>query len=72
MSDHGAPVVDVLLEGGPMDVPREQRIVLSEDTRLKIKIPLLGGTEHFEVVGDPAADVSPRVYRWTTRTRIAE
>jgi hypothetical protein len=72
MSGHGTDFVDVLLEGGPADVPRKQQVLLDDETREKIKIPLLGGTEHFAVVGDPAADVNPRLYRWTMRTRIAE
>lgn len=72
MSGHGAHLVDVLLEGGPAEVPPRQQVVLDDETREKIKVPLLGGVEHFAVVGDPAADVNPRLYRWTMRTRIAE
>ncbi|MFG1611039.1 DUF5988 family protein [Actinoplanes sp. NPDC049265] len=72
MSGHKATFVDVLLEGGPAEVPRKQRVALDDESREKIKVPLLGGVEHFTVVGDPAADVHPRLYRWTMRTRIAE
>jgi hypothetical protein len=59
-----------VLEGGPTSLPegvRRQPAPVGDD---RIKVPHLGGYEHFErsdrVDGDAA------VYRWTARTRIAE
>jgi hypothetical protein len=57
--------VDVVLEGGPSDLPdgeRRRRIPAGD---LKVKVRHRGGHEHFERTDDG-------VYRWTTRTKIAE
>jgi hypothetical protein len=69
MSHVSEEFVEVALEGGPPELPARMNIELSDDTRGKIKIPYLGGIEHFEPVGGFAV---PLVYRWTMRTRIAE
>jgi hypothetical protein len=69
-----ASSVSVLLEGGPahfLDTYRRCRAATAEDT---IKIPCLGGYEHFERTGEIVEDDDERlhVYRWTAFTRIAE
>ncbi|MFG1778086.1 DUF5988 family protein [Micromonospora sp. NPDC049051] len=66
-----AGVIDVVLEGGPVDLPadlRSRRVAGAEE---KIKVLHYGGYEHFER-GASAATVDPVVFRWTGRTRIAE
>ena len=59
-------VLRVMLEGGPADLPREdaQSWIQADDER--IKVPYRGGYEHFQ-----RTDVS-HVYRWVTRTKVAE
>jgi len=69
MNRHDSDDTEIVLEGGPAELPRRMSMRLSDDNRLKIKLPYLGGHEHFEVVDEL---LSPRVYRWTMRTRIAE
>jgi hypothetical protein len=65
-----------VLVGGPTDIPDDVRAcrVGAEDRRLKVV--RLGGYEHFErVEGDGRADGpndGPVVFRWVTRTKIAE
>ncbi|GHJ33348.1 MULTISPECIES: DUF5988 family protein [Streptomyces] len=76
MSDHtsclsdGSPI-EVVLEGGPDDLPRAVRTGRSTLTTKKLKIPHRNGYEHFELVND-AADITPAIFRWTMRTKIAE
>jgi len=82
MSDHPNPVhpagvdpalVTAVLHGGPASLTAEQRRRLVTPEQRKIKIPWLGGYEHFErdlVTGvDHGAAV---VFQWTARTRVAE
>jgi Family of unknown function (DUF5988) len=69
MRSHESEDVEIVLEGGPTGLPRRIRMQLSDDNRLKVKLPYRGGHEHFELVDEL---LSPRVYRWTMRTRIAE
>jgi hypothetical protein len=72
-ADSPAAYIDVVLEGGPRNLPAELRIHRRSTDHYKIKVPYCGGYEHFE--RDPAASVSdgvPVVFRWTGRTRIAE
>lgn len=66
--------VEVLLEGGPHDLPETHRRRRANGTADTIKVPHLGGYEHFERTGEvTAAPGTPcRVYRWTARTLIAE
>ncbi|MFI7081492.1 DUF5988 family protein [Micromonospora sp. NPDC049903] len=62
--------IEVVLEGGPTNFPlqlRRRRILPGLD---KIKIHYNGGYEHFERT-DPGTEKTI-VYRWVTRTRIAE
>lgn len=65
-------VVDVVLEGGPADLPAELRTNHIDSTRTKIKVEHRGGYEHFERDGPSASDSQPVVFRWTGRTRVAE
>ncbi|WP_433532732.1 DUF5988 family protein [Micromonospora sp. CA-263727] len=66
-------LVDVVLEGGPADLPPESRLVKAVKSDEKIKIEHHGGYEHFERVdGVLAGNGDSITYRWTTRTRIAE
>jgi hypothetical protein len=58
-------VLRVILEGGPADLPREH-LRSWIDTDERIKVPFRGGYEHFQ-----RTDVS-HVYRWVTRTKVAE
>ncbi|MDY7091207.1 MAG: DUF5988 family protein [Actinomycetota bacterium] len=69
----GDAAVEVLLVGGPAELPDDQRSCRVEAGTDKIKVPYYGGYEHFE--RPPAADTpdaGPLVFRWTGRTRIAE
>ncbi|GAA0570584.1 DUF5988 family protein [Actinomadura livida] len=66
--------IDVVLVGGPDDLPvtaRRMRAPAADET---IKIPHRGGYEHFERerrLGRPDDRETP-VFRWTMRTKIAE
>ncbi|MER5337557.1 DUF5988 family protein [Micromonospora sp. NPDC002717] len=65
-------IIDVVLEGGPADLPadlRSHRVARAEE---KIKVRHYGGYEHFERGSAPEAADVPVVFRWTGRTRIAE
>ncbi|WP_341720704.1 DUF5988 family protein [Micromonospora sp. FIMYZ51] len=62
---------DVVLEGGPADLPdalRRRRVTGTTD---RIKVMFRGGYEHFHRDISVPATV-PVVYRWAGRTRIAE
>ncbi|MFD2767398.1 DUF5988 family protein [Micromonospora eburnea] len=66
--------VEIILEGGPADLTKVQRVVRADSLTQRIKIVRLGGYEHFE--RDPHTPTPPDdarvVFRWTARTRIAE
>jgi hypothetical protein len=70
--------VEVVLEGGPTDIPRTLRVDEAVFAYGKIKIPRKNGYEHFErpltppVPGDVISEDDAMVFRWTTRTKIAE
>ncbi|WP_436756641.1 DUF5988 family protein [Streptosporangium sp. V21-05] len=70
--------VEVVLEGGPVDIPRTVRVDEAVFAYGKIKIPRKNGYEHFErtltppVPGDAIPEDDALVFRWTTRTKIAE
>jgi hypothetical protein len=65
--------VEVLLSGGPTDLPSASRRLRADAGESRIKMPHCGGYEHFERVdGQETADGRPVVYRWVARTRIAE
>jgi len=62
-------MLEAILVGGPNDMPVELRTQLVQHGQEKVKIPHYGGHEHFER-GDNC--LSPIVYMWTGRTRVAE
>ncbi|KWV30974.1 DUF5988 family protein [Micromonospora rifamycinica] len=68
--------VDVVLEGGPVGLPAVDRARSALAGTGRIKVPYLGGYEHFERRGDHdgRADDASRVvvFHWTMRTKIAE
>jgi Family of unknown function (DUF5988) len=66
-------VIDVILEGGPHNLPADKRVQRALGDETKIKVRFYGGYEHFERA-DPvgADDTEPVLFRWTGRTRIAE
>ncbi|MER8158755.1 DUF5988 family protein [Streptomyces sp. NPDC094472] len=76
MSDHvsylsdGSPI-EVVLEGGPEDLPRAFQTGRSTLSSRKLKIQHRDGYEHFELVSD-SADITTAIFRWTMRTKIAE
>ncbi|WP_131741591.1 DUF5988 family protein [Actinomadura roseirufa] len=66
--------IDVVLVGGPDDLPDAARKRRAPGADQAIKVLHRGGYEHFQPddrEGDPDAG-APRVFRWTMRTRIAE
>ncbi|TYB45386.1 DUF5988 family protein [Actinomadura chibensis] len=68
--------VEAALVGGPADIPESTRRCRADAGARTIKLAHRGGYEHFELVdaadpADPAAD-GPAIFRWTTRTKIAE
>jgi hypothetical protein len=56
------------LEGGPAELP--DRVCTVPADQDKIKVIFRGGREHFERASETAGDEV--IYRWTTRTKIAE
>jgi hypothetical protein len=68
-----AELLDVILEGGPETLPTTMRVAATPDTAC-LKVPNLGGYEHFERAEDRLVDGGRQVhvFRWTMRTRIAE
>jgi len=74
MTDH--EMVDVLLVGGPHDLPdtvRSTRIAAGTVGN-KIKVAYRSGYEHFEPATVPvdAAGSGPFVFHWAGSTKIAE
>ena len=68
-----ADEVEVVLVGGPLDLPVAVRFRRAGRTDTKIKVGHRAGYEHFERVDDAdAGSALPLVFTWTTRTRIAE
>jgi hypothetical protein len=66
--------VDVVLEGGPGDLPDSERHRRATTQEEKVKVAHRGGYEHFERTSEVSSVFGePRlVFRWTTRTRMAE
>jgi hypothetical protein len=67
-------VVQAVLEGGPATIPHASRIQPVSPLDEKIKLSHYGGYEHFVRTGSLVEDTSCRqvVFRWSTRTEIAE
>jgi hypothetical protein len=63
-----------ILEGGPEGIPQASRVQLVSPIDQKIKITYYGGYEHFERTDlrDESGPFPQIVFRWTTRTKIAE
>lgn len=63
-----------VLEGGPDGIPEGSRRQVVSPVDDKIKIVHYGGYEHFERTGvlDESGSFPQIVYRWTTRTEMAE
>jgi hypothetical protein len=61
-----------VLRGGPDDIPDQRRICRTPADNDKIKLVHRGGYEHFEREVTERAEPDAVVFRWTTRTRIAE
>ncbi|BCB84560.1 DUF5988 family protein [Phytohabitans suffuscus] len=64
--------VEAALEGGPADLPpqlRRTRVTMDADV---VKVPYLGGYEHFARVGAESPGSGHVLFRWSARTRIAE
>jgi hypothetical protein len=64
-------LINVRLEGGPTALPVDHRVLQVATTDSKIKVQHDGGYEHFELT-DESHPEDHVVYRWTSRTRIAE
>ncbi len=62
------------LEGGPKDFPNELRLRVTGKNDDRIKVQHRGGYEHFERTDERRALIEGEavVFRWTTRTLIAE
>jgi hypothetical protein len=66
--------VQAVLEGGPATIPNASRTQEVGSFEEKVKLPHYGGYEHFERAGSLVEDTSCRqvIFRWTTRTEMAE
>jgi hypothetical protein len=66
--------VQAILEGGPVTIPDTSRIQVVSPFDEKVKLPHYGGYEHFERTVSFVEDTSCQqiIYRWTTRTELAE
>ena len=66
--------VEAVLVGGPDTIPAASRIREVSPFDEKVKLPYYGGYEHFERVRSLVEDTSclQVMFRWTTRTELAE
>ena len=66
--------VQAVLEGGPATIPNASRRQAIGSAQEKVKLPHHGGYEHFERIRSLVEDTSCRevIFRWTTRTEMAE
>ncbi|MEV0131647.1 DUF5988 family protein [Dactylosporangium sp. NPDC050688] len=72
MTDNGYDsTVVVVLEGGPATLPQTMSVQWTSGLS-KIKIPHRGGHEHFELIETAVPPPDQPVFRWTTRTKVAE
>ncbi|WP_320068589.1 DUF5988 family protein [Micromonospora sp. RTGN7] len=72
ISDEAASIIDVVLEGGPVNLPGDLRSRQVSPVEHKIKVRHYGGYEHFERDISGVTGEVPVVFHWTGRTRIAE
>jgi hypothetical protein len=71
---HDDGMVPATLEGGPAGFPDQLRVMSVEPTTQIVKVEYCGGHEHF-ARADDSDDVEPSesvLFRWATRTKIAE
>lgn len=70
----GANLTWAVLEGGPEGLPEASRQQVVSPVDDKIKIAHYGGYEHFERTDmlDESGSLPQIVFRWTTRTKMAE
>lgn len=70
----GTDDVEAVLTGGPDGLPETHRRRRTVAAEYEIKVPYLGGYEHFERTDETAGPTGSalRIYRWTMRTLIAE
>lgn len=70
----GTSLMRAVLEGGPEGIPEASRLRVVSPVDDKIKIVHYGGYEHFERTDmlDDSGSFPQIVFRWTTRTEIAE
>jgi hypothetical protein len=61
-----------VLEGGPESLPEALRNQVVGPLTHKIKVPYYGGHEHFERLSAFEDDTAQIIFRWTTRTELAE
>lgn len=63
-----------VLRGGPAGIPEESRVCAVSSVDDKVKVVHFGGYEHFERTDtlDESGSFPQIVYRWTTRTEMAE
>jgi Family of unknown function (DUF5988) len=66
--------VQAVLVGGPASIPAASRVQEVGPLDEKVKLPHYGGYEHFERTASLIEDTSCRqvIFRWTTRTEMAE
>lgn len=65
--------VEAALVGGPADLPESTRRCRADAGARTIKLAHRGGYEHFELVDTAGLNAAgPAIFRWTTRTKIAE
>jgi hypothetical protein len=62
--------IDAILVGGPADIPDQLRLCQVKASDDKVKLRHGRAHEHFERTADSDAD--RQIFRWTTRTFIAE
>jgi hypothetical protein len=74
MGPQVSELIDVLLEGGPADIPAAARVRRVDAGDEKVKLPHRGGHEHFERTDERRWQdgVARVLFRWTVRTRVAE
>lgn len=70
----GANLIWAVLEGGPEGLPDASRLQVVSPVDDKIKVMHYGGYEHFERTDllDESGSFPQIVFRWTTRTEMAE
>lgn len=76
MAVPGTYTMCAVLEGGPTSIPAASRTQVVSPRDEKIKLPHYGGYEHFvrtaELDLDESASSHRIIFRWITRTEIAE